>query len=299
MDTLCLSPVPFPVCVQAASILTTTVFVKKVNDHRMCYYPEAIDGCTMPTDLTINNGFYPVVANATGEFSVHGEIVLDSTYDQDVFTMPNSAKTLYIKDNTDVDILVESKNATICAFDPLNIPTVGTITVLQGNVHIKNLHVKQINFPEGIIPGKILLVNISIVDPIQVAPEDNTVDISMDGAVFDNVRGNYVALLHHSGTVNSTNTDILWLPRATGDDSHDVLSYGNGSNLNVAKLTGIFGAQYQIEQAAGSVVVENLQAEQIATALLFPTLLLVGITVFSNIDRLSSRNVDQEGNGAA
>lgn len=297
MDILCLSPVPFPVCVQAASLLTTTVFVKKVDSHRLCYYKEAVEGCTMPDDLSITNGFYPVVANATGEFSVHGEVALDSAYPGTEYTMTNYAKILYIKESLEVDITIDSRNATVRAFDPLDIPTVGTITVLRPNVRIENLSAKRIVFPEGVTPGGIRLQNVTVADPIQVAPKDDTVDISMDNAFFDNVGGNYVALLHHRGLVNSSNTDILWLPRATSETDNNVLSYGNGSNLNVAKLTGIFGAQYELEQAAGSVVVENLQAEQIATALLFPTLLLVGVTVFSNLDRLT--NVKQEGDGAA
>ena len=210
--------------------------------------------------------------------------------------MTNYAKILYIKESLEVDITIDSRNATVRAFDPLNIPTVGTITVLRPNVRIENLSAKRIVFPEGVTPGGIRLQNVTVADPIQVAPKDDTVDISMDNAFFDNVSGNYVALLHR-GLVNSSNTDILWLPRATSETDNNVLSYGNGSNLNVAKLTGIFGAQYELEQAAGSVVVENLQAEQIATALLFPTLLLVGVTVFSNLDRL--KNVKQKGDGAA
>lgn len=298
MDPLCVSPVPFPTCVQAASLLTNTVFVKKVEDHRLCYYPEAIKGCAMPDNLSIQNGFFPVVANGTEEFSVHGELALDQTFAEDAFTVPNHVKTLFIKDDMpDLDITVDSINATVRAFNSAQPTRVNVITIVQPNVRIHNMHAKKIVFPEGFSPVGVEITNVSIVDPIQVAPEDDNVDVSLKNAVFSNVEGNYVALLHHSGIVNSTNTEILWLPRATSGDETGVLSYGNGSNMNVAKLTGIFGAQYQLEQAAGSVVVQNIQANQLATALLFPTLLLAGILVFSNSDRIFN-NVDKERDGA-
>ena len=216
----------------------------------------------MPPDLSIENGFFPVVANGTEEFSVHGELALDQTFKENDFTVPNYVKTLFIKENMpELDLTVDSLNATVRAFNGAEPPRVNKITIVQPNVCVHNIRAKQIVFPEGFSPVGVELINVTIVDPIQVAPEDDNVDVSLKNAVFKNVEGNYVALLHHSGIVNSTNTEILWLPRATSGDETSVLSYGNGSNMNVAKLTGIVGAQYQLEQAAGSVVVQNIQAK--------------------------------------
>ena len=69
-------------------------------------------------------------------------------------------------------------------------------------------------------------------------------------------------------------------------DNVNVLSFNNGSNLNVARLTGIFGQQYQIEQAAGSIVYENQQAQGLFNLLLIPTIVLGGVVFFSRLDSL-------------
>ena len=85
-----------------------------------------------------------------------------------------------------------------------------------------------------------------------------------------------------------SNSSVIWLPRASGADVSAVNVYGTGSNLNVAKLTGIFGSQYEIAQAAGTIVAHNLQAEQLAQALVLPTVVAAAVVIFSNADRVSS-----------
>tara|TARA_A200000159_G_scaffold104708_1_gene97408 strand:+ start:193 stop:1065 length:873 start_codon:yes stop_codon:yes gene_type:complete len=284
MAEVCLSPVPFPVCVQAASFLTTTVYVKRVDDRRLCYYPEAVADCTMPADLSINNGFYPVVANATEGISIHGEAYVDSNYVGTNYTVGTHVKTLYVRGTVDTQIVVDSENATVGGIDASGYATVNSVIVLQSNVRLTNLRAQTILFPDGIEPGACQLVNVTTNSPVQIAPKTNGVDVDLNNAYFDNVRGNYIALLHHAGTVNSSNTDILWLPRQSSSNDVAVLSANNGSNLNVARLTGIFGQQYQIEQAAGSIVYVNKQAENLFNLLLIPSLVLLGAIVFSGLD---------------
>lgn len=286
MANVCLSPVPFPTCVQAASILTTTVYVKRVDDHRLCYYKEAVPGCEMPSDLSINNGFYPVVANATEGLSIHGEALLDSSYNGENYTMQTHIKTLLVSGTVDTQIVVDSQNATVRGIDDDSFATVNNVVVLQPNAHLENLNVESVIFPDGIDPGACHLINLTIKKAIQIAPKTNGVDVDLDNSFFGNVRGNYVALLHHAGTVNSSSTDIIWLPRQSSSDNVNVLSFNNGSNLNVARLTGIFGQQYQIEQAAGSIVYENQQAQGLFNLLLIPTIVLGGVVFFSRLDSL-------------
>lgn len=288
MADVCLSPVPFPICVQAASILTTTVYVKRVDDHRLCYYKEAVPDCEMPADLSINNGFYPVVANATEGISIHGEALLDSSYVGENYTMETHIKTVIVSGVVDTQIVVDSQNATVRGIDDKNFATVNNVVVLQPNTHLENLHVQSVIFPDGITPGACRLVNLTIKESIQIAPKTNGVDIDLNNSFFGNVRGNYVALLHHAGTVNSSNTDIIWLPRQSSSNDVRVLSSNNGSNLNVAGITGIFGQQYQVEQAAGSIVYENQQAHELFNLLLVPSIILGGIVFFSKLDAFTN-----------
>lgn len=285
----CLSPVPFPICVRAASVLATTVFVKRTEKHRLCYYEGAVDKCEMPANLTIANGFYPVVANGTGALSVHGESVLDETYPNATYVTPKSVKTVYVQsDLPDLKIVLESKNCTITGRLADNAhPVVGQIVVTQPNAIIENIDARQIEYSSGLHPLQTRITNVTIAQPIQFAPAYLDVDVNLEGAEFTNVSGNYVAVLHHRGTINATNSSVIWLPRASGSAVSAVNVYGTGSALNVAKLTGIFGSQYEIAQAAGTIVAHNIQAEQLAQALVLPAIVAAAVVFFSNADKLS------------
>jgi len=289
MTTLCLSPVTYPVCIRAASILATTVFVKKVDNRRLCYYEGAARGCAMPENLTIANGFYPVVANGTGEISVHGEAVLDAGYTDETYTTPTHVKTVYLQESLPhLTVILDSTNCTLTGETSATPrPQVRNVLVKQPNVSIDNIYVGRIEYALGVQPLAATVTNVTLDNPIQLAPAFYDVDVNLEGATFTNVTGNYVALLHHRGQVVATDTDVIWLPRASSGPNVGVTSLGSGSNLNVAKLTGIFGSQYEIEQAAGSVVAHAAQAEELAGALLIPAIIAGAVVVFSNADKLA------------
>jgi hypothetical protein len=244
----------------------------------------------MPKNLTIANGFYPVVANGTGAFSVHGESVLDETYANATYVTPKSVKTVYVQSNLpNLKIILESKNCTLTGGLADNKrPAVGQIVVTQPNAVIENIDANKIEYTPGLDPLATRITNVTVAQPIQLAPAYLDVDVNLDGAAFTNVSGNYVAVLHHRGTINATDSSVIWLPRASGADVSAVNVYGTGSNLNVAKLTGIFGSQYEIAQAAGTIVAHNQQAEQLAQALVLPTVVAAAVVIFSNADRVSS-----------
>lgn len=291
MTTLCLSPVTFPVCIRAATILATTVFVKKTANHRLCYYEGAAPECKMPENLTIANGFYPVVANGTGVISVHGEAILDASYANSTYTTPTHVKVVYLQEDLPhLNVVLASANCTLTGSRSNSVrPRLNNIYVEQANITIDNVVVSNIVFAQGLQPLSVSISNVTLGNPIQFAPAYYDVDINLDSANFTNVTGNYVALLHHHGIVTATDTDVIWLPRASSSAETGVISLGSGSNLNVAKLTGIFGSQYQIEQAAGSVVVISAQAKALAEALLLPAIIAGAVVVLSNLDKLAEK----------
>jgi hypothetical protein len=239
----------------------------------------------MPTNLTIANGFYPVVANGSEAYSIHGEALLLLPIPEVNYTVKTHVKTLHVQGSGKTNIVVDSMDVRVIG----NVderPSVENIYVLQRNLNITNINVNKIVLAQGLLPGTLYVNGVDIKEPLQIAPKINGLDINLENATFIDVTGNYISLLHHSGVVHSSNSDILWLPRSANRNTAGVESAGNGSNLNVASLTGIFGAQYQVEQAAGTIVTVNLQAQELFNTLLIPTLILAGVCFFGNLDKL-------------
>ena len=106
----------------------------------------------------------------------------------------------------------------------------------------------------------------------------------MDNAVFKNVTGAYVALLHHRGTVTADATKVIWLNQVSGVGSVETVN--GGEAFNVARLTGIFGPQYEVEYEAGAIFYQSQEATAIANALVLPTVLCIFVTLFSQGDKL-------------
>ena len=281
---LCLAPVSYPKCAALASVLVNIIYVKQFGAQRLCFYEYALPNCTMPQNLTTANGFFPVKKNLTySQSHLHGEAVLTSV--ESNYVVPVAIKRVFITAKANgSSITIDNAGVSIIGLENHHIKK---ITVNQKNPQIINVSAETIEFKPGIDFSDILVQNVVVKNVIEFSPTTLRRYVSLDNAKFVNVSGNYVAILHHRGTVTSDNSKIIWLNQISG--SGNVVTKNGGEAFNVASLTGIFGPEYEVEYEAGSIVYQSQEASALANALILPTVLSVVVVLFSQGDKLRWR----------
>jgi hypothetical protein len=277
---LCRAPVTYPNCLSLASLLVNVVYVKQYGSQRMCFYEGAAPNCEMPGNLSITNGFYPVSRNLSYAISdLHGEAVLaEST----TYVVPVNVKTVYVTGGANGStVVLQNAGISVVGLEP---HTLDEVRVTKKGASFTNVTANTFKFTAGIDYTNLRMTNVATRDAIQFVPTTLKRYVPLDGAQFVNVTGNYVALLHHRGTVVADNSKIIWLNQVSGTGS--VETKNDGRQLNVALLTGIFGPQYEVEYEAGSIFYQSQEATAIANALVLPTVLCVVVTLFSQGDKL-------------
>lgn len=285
----CDAPLPYPLCAKFASLLVKIIFVKTIGNQRVCFYENARPNCTMPTNLTIQNGFYPVERNISHEISnLHAEAILLKKYEN--YVVPANIKSVYITGAANASkITIQNEGVTIIGLQKHKIDK---IEIKSPGSSLINVTSDSIDYKAGLDFTNLRLENVFSKNPIEFLPTTLKRYISMDGAVFKNVTGNYVALLHHRGQVTADNTKIIWLNYVRGTGS--VTTVNDGQAFNVARLTGIFGPQYETEYEAGSIFYQSQEASSIANALILPTVLSVVVVFFSQGDKLKWRRSEKQ-----
>lgn len=280
----CDAPLPYPLCAHLASLLVKVIFVKTIGNEKICFYENARPNCTMPENLTLANGFYPIEKNFSQTISdLHGEAILTKKYDN--YIVPTNVKTLYITGRANnSNVFVQNPGVTV---QGLENHMLDKLTIRKPGSQIKNVSANKIEFSAGMDFTNLLLENVYSKNVIEFLPTSLKRFISMQGAKFKNVTGNYIALLHHRGQVTSDNSKIIWLNQIRGTGS--VVLVDDGQAFNVALLTGIFGPQYETEYEAGSIYYQSQEASSIANALILPTVLSVVVVFFSQGDKLKWR----------
>lgn len=278
---LCLGPLAYPKCAALASVLVNIIYVKQFGAQRLCFYENALPNCSMPANLSQANGFFPVKKNLTySESHLHGEAVLTSV--QQNYVVPVKIKRVFVTSAANgSSITIQNTGVSIIGLQPHHLEK---ITVNQKLPQIINVSAEKIEFKAGIDFSNTLLENVYVKNVIEFSPTTLRRYVSLDNAKFVNVSGNYVAILHHRGTVTSDNSKIIWLNQISGTGS--VVTKNAGEAFNVASLTGIFGPQYEVEYEAGSIVYQSQEASAIANALILPTVLSVVVVLFSQGDKL-------------
>jgi len=280
---LCVAPVSYPNCLQLASLLVNAIYIKQYGAEQLCFYQNARPNCTMPTNLSLTNGFHPISKNISYSMSdLHGEVVLkqNSTY-----VVPTHIKTVYVTgESNGSTLLLQNKGISVIGLEKHNLRE---IRVEKSGSAFENLTVDTFKFTAGIDYTNMKMTNIETKNSIKFVPTTLKRYVPMEGAKFVNVSGNYIALLHHRGTVTADNSKIIWLNQLSG--TGNVEKKNGGEALNVASLTGIFGPQYEVEYEAGSIYYQSQEATAIANSLILPTVLCVVIVLFSQGDKLQWR----------
>jgi hypothetical protein len=279
MAVPCIAPLPYPNCTDHVSLFTTAVFVLTTLSPKRCFYPEATKGCTMPTNLTEANGFYPVQPSMTGNFSeYHGELAVSGRVN---LTIPQAVSTVYVQDGAAGELHVLKNNVQVIgmgdhAFD--------RIVVDGQNVTVSNITAAELHFPASVYTN-LQLSNLTVQNPLQFAPQSGATAVEMGNSVLTDIRGNAVTLLHPRGTVEINGpTEVLLLLQ--GGQTPFRTTGTSTAILDVGRLTGIFGEQYLVEFEAGELVVEALEAEELAQRLVVPTVIAVVSVVLAWGDRL-------------
>ena len=111
----CISALPYPNCTDHVSIFTTAVFVLSTLSPKRCFYKEAAPGCTMPANLTAENGFYPVLPNEMGNSSAyHGELLIDGAVNM---TVSQSVTKVYLGSNATGSVRIDQDNVVVRGID--------------------------------------------------------------------------------------------------------------------------------------------------------------------------------------
>lgn len=233
----------------------------------------------MPDNLTEANGFYPVQASVTGNTSeYHGELAVSGRVNMSV---PQAIDTVYLQEGAGGELRVEKGNVVIRGIGDHFLDRV----VVDGkNISVFNVSATELVFPASAYPN-LHLETVTVHKPLEFAPDGGATSVDMSGAVITNVHGNAVALLHPRGTVEINEpTEVLLLLQGGGTPFKTT---GNATAiLDVGRLTGIFGEQYLVEFEAGDLVVEALEAEELAQRLILPTVLAVVSVILAWGDRL-------------
>ena len=237
----------------------------------------------MPANLTAANGFYPVQPNNIGNTSVyHGELLVEGTVN---ITVAPSVQKVYLGLGAGGAVRVDQDNVTIHGIDD---HALEQLTIGGKNVSVVNATVSELIFPRTAYT-KMVLAHINVTHPVRFSPHAGAESVNLDSSTVTNVVGNVLSLLHPSGTIEingATEVIVLPCPIIMGFAAGFAITGNATSTLNVAELTGIFGKDYLTEYEAGDLVLEALEATQLAQALILPTVLAVLSVVFAWGDRL-------------
>lgn len=276
----CMSALLYPACVEQVSIFTTTVFVLTTVEPNRCFYEEAVAGCTMPTNLTQENGFYPVRPPAQGNASVyHGELLIEGYVNM---TVPQATKSIYLGRGAAGYLEIQQDDATVKGLDD---HAMDTIVIGGARVKIANATVGELVFPRSDYTN-LKIEDVAVRHPVRFSPHNGDEVVILDGGSFANLLGNVVSFLHPRGTVTISGlTEVIYLPRPGGEPF--TIDGDATQILNCAELTGVFGEEYLTSYEAGDLVLEALEAKQMAQTLILPTVLAVVSVILVWGDRLT------------
>jgi hypothetical protein len=235
----------------------------------------------MPDNVTEANGFLPVQPNSMGNFSeFHGELAVSGRVNM---TVAQAVTTVYLQANATGEVRLYQDGVVVRGVDDHNLDRL----VIGGqNVSLMNVTANQLVFPFSNYRHT-KLADVTVAAPIHFSPHNGAASVLLDQSILTNVRGNFVSLLHPSGTVEINGpTEVLVLPQTLGVE---FATTGNArAILDVSELTGIFGEKYLVEFEAGDLVVQALEAKELADALILPTIVAVVTVILAWGDRLSS-----------
>lgn len=281
MVVACVAPLPYPNCTDHVSLFTTVVFVLTSVTPNRCFYEGALPNCAMPDNVTEANGFLPVQPNAMGNFSeFHGELAVSGRVNM---TVAQTVTTVYLQANASGEVRVYQDGVVVRGIDDHSLDRL----VIGGqNVSVLNVTANEITFPASNY-RRTTLEDVTVGAPIHFSPHNGAASVVLDQSTLTNVRGNFVSLLHPSGTLEINGpTEVLVLPQTRGITFETT---GTASAiLDVSELTGIFGEEYLVEFEAGDLVVQALEAKELADTLILPTIVAVVTVILAWGDRLRS-----------
>jgi hypothetical protein len=275
----CVAPLPYPNCTDQVSLFTTAVFVLSSLTPNRCFYEGARPGCTMPGNLTEANGFYPVQPSVVGNTSeFHGELAVSGTVN---LTVAHAVRTVYLQEGAGGELRLFQDDVVIRGVGPHSLERL----VLYGqNVSVSNATVAELVFPNSVYRN-MRLEQVRVRYPLHMAPHGGAPVVDVGGSVLSNVNGSFVSLLHPRGTLEIDGaTEVVVLPQTRG-----AVFETTGTApaiLDVGELIEIFGGEYLVEFEAGELVVEALEAEQLAHTLILPTVIAVVTVILAWGDRL-------------
>lgn len=265
MVVSCAMDLPHPGCLSHASLLATVIWVSGTT----CYEPNYRPGCTMPATNT-SLDIYPVYIPADRNSSVlRGEYIVSESG-----TVPRDAKTVYIN-ATGGNVAVASSGVRVLPARPG--VYLDTLTLEAPGPRVEDLFVDRIVVPPGTSPGPIALVNVTMLESLPILPSPQQHTIDLDGAIFENIRGGSVAMFRHTGTaVCSGTTRCFVMARADpGKRQGETVAVDGGTVVDVAAITGVFGAPYLVAFFGFNRQEELKQAAALANGLVVPTIIAI------------------------
>lgn len=262
----CVMPFAFPACANYTSLLTTVFLVSSTT--QKCYEPDFEPGCTMPV-LASHPDLYPVFNNLSTRENTElsGERVVTATRGQ----LPQNARRIFINASRGSYTAI-TPGMTISGAHPGIV--VDTLVVEAPNVKIIDLAVHNLTFKSGINYKAILLENVTVTYPVSLSPSPRQDVMGLDGAVFSNITGGSIALFRHTGTVACSGlfTRCFVLEKTDPGAVQGIVHAAFGATVvNVSAITSVYGNPYLISFFAFNKEEELLQAEKLAKALVWPT----------------------------
>ena len=264
----CVMPYLFPACANRTSLLTTVFLVSSATNK--CYEPDFEPGCTMPV-LADHPDLYPVFNNITARngMGLSGERVVTAKSGQ----LPQDARHIFI--NTTLGSYTAiTPGMTISGAHPGVV--VDALAVEAPNIKITDLIVRNLTFKTGINYKSILLDNVEVFAPVSLSPSPRQDVMDLDGAVFSNITGASIALFRHTGTVECSGifTRCFVLEKNDPGAVQGIVHAEDGATVvNVSAITAIYGNPYLISFFAFNKEEELIQADKLAKALVWPTVI--------------------------
>ena len=281
MTVPCISALPYPNCTDHVSIFTTAVFVLSTLSPKRCFYKEATPGCTMPANLTAENGFYPVLPNEMGNTSAyHGELLIGGAVNM---TVSQSVTKVYLGANATGSVRIDQDNVVVRGIAG---HALQQLTIGGRNVSVHNATIDELVFPRSNYTD-MAIADVTVQLPVRFSPHGGSEAVNLDRSTISNLKGGVVSFLHPRGTIEiNGDTEVLMLPLPPTRSAKFAITGNATSILDVADLTGIFGAEYLVEYEAGDLVLEAIEATQLAQTLILPTVIAVLTVIFGWGDRL-------------
>ena len=258
----------FPTCVNHTSLLTAVFLVSSTTSK--CYEPDYEPGCIMPV-LADHPDLYPVYNNISGRTAsgLSGEQIVTATHGQ----LPQNAKHIFINASLG-SYRVITPGITISGATPGIV--IKDLVVAAPDIKLRDLVIQNLTFKTGINYDAIVLENIEVVEPVSLAPRPRQDTMALDGAVFSNIRGGSIALFRHTGTVECSGilTRCFVLEKNDPGSTPGIVHADRGATVvNVSTLTAIYGDPYLISFFAFNKEEELIEAENLARALIWPSIL--------------------------